>query len=130
MRCIVALATLARQFTEFLFQPTDLLPTSSGLSELLRQQAAEDSKQEAALRAVLNRTLIGKQDEILANKCKELCDRTMQWLGILSPESERAVFRDEVRLIIDEACDIWRAVRHLEDLIFLSFENYLHSNGA
>lgn len=127
MRCVVILGSLARAVVEHVFQPTYLLPGSSGIRSLLTCQAQEDSRKEAAFRAMTQALLPTKQDTAASDAVARACDEVIGFIRGLIPDEE-AGFKKRLQALVEEACAGWGEIRRSEFAIEPSFDLRDHAN--
>lgn len=91
---MVVLASLARTSAHFLFQPIDYLAPSSGLRELLLQQAAENGAKETATRAHIPGLLPNELSAARAQRVDKTCTRMMKVVDSVLPANREQEFRN------------------------------------
>ena len=122
MRCVVILASMARIFAEYLFQPTLLLPAQCGIRDVLTRQAQQSSARECAVRALLQALLPSEQEPACSKRIDKACDAVMMVVHELLLGEQQAEFRGRLQGVAEEACEIWRDVCHLTDAVKPSFK--------
>ncbi len=121
MRCVAIMANIARAIDTYILQPTDFLPSNGGLRGLLVRQAQDESRKEAALRAMIQALLPTQQDTAATSRIDEACNDVMHDVGGLLPREAVATFKGELTDIVENTRDIWRQVRRSRDAVEPSF---------
>jgi hypothetical protein len=122
MRCVAILASVARIFADYLFQPTYLLPANSGMRDLLARQAKEHGAKESNLRASLQALLPGEQELASSKAIGTACDAIIALVSEFLPHTDEASFRTQLRDIAEEACETWQEICRSTDAARTSFE--------
>jgi len=128
MRCVAIMANIARAIDTYILQPTDFLPSNGGLRGLLARQAQDESRQEAALRAMFQALLLTQQDTTTTSRIAEACNNVMHDVGGLLPREVVATFKGELIDIVENTRDIWRQVRRSRDAVEPSFVRTQYSD--
>jgi len=128
MRCVAIMANIARAIDTYILQPTDFLPSNNGLRRLLAQQAQDESRKEAALRAMIQALLPTQQDTAATIRITEACNDVMHDVSGLLPREVVATFEGKLMDIVENTCDIWRQVRRSRDAFMPSFVRTQYSD--
>ena len=103
MRVAAILATLSRLINRDIFQPTFLLDSNSGLRELLREQAMENSRREAQCRALLLAMFPDEQIDEASERKQEVACKLMSVVDGLVPREKLELFRSDLDRVIQSA---------------------------
>lgn len=112
IRSVLVVASLARTFAQFLFQPTDHLAPDSGLRELLLRQAAENGAKEAATRAHIRALLPSGLQAARARRVDETCTTIMEVVKGVLPANREQEFLNHLAVLAGEASKIWEDICH------------------
>ncbi|KAK1093100.1 hypothetical protein LTR48_003000 [Friedmanniomyces endolithicus] len=122
MRCVAILGSLARGFTDSLFQPTYLLPENSGIRDMLLRQANADPERESTLRALLQGSLPNEQEHAASKRVETVCNRLMMEVSFLLSSDENARLQKSLTILADEASEAWREICCFTEAVAPSFE--------
>ncbi|KAK3625363.1 hypothetical protein LTR56_020448 [Elasticomyces elasticus] len=120
MRCVVILGSLARAVAKHIFQPT-YFPDCSGIRSVLTFQAQEDSRKEAAFRAMVQALLPTRQNPAASDAVARACDEVMGIIRGVLP-NEEVGFRKRLQALVEEACAVWGKIRRSAFAIEPSFD--------
>nr|POE65201.1 hypothetical protein CFP56_34868 [Quercus suber] len=121
MRSVAVVAIVVRAIDFHIFQPTYLLSPSSDLRGLTIRQAEQEPRKKAMLRAFFQAMLPQDQATAATRQVARMCDETMEDINGLLPTSMIPSFKEQLREIVEDICDIWQQVLRLEPVVEPTF---------
>lgn len=115
------LAIVARILSTAILQPTYLLPSNSGVRELLVDQAKDESRKEMAIRGSIHALLPKSQASEASKRVQQTCDKIVQIVEGIITRTLLTGFRERLEEIVEDTRERWGHIVRLKSAVEPSF---------
>ena len=121
IRITLILAIVARVLSTSILQPTYLLPSNSGVRDLLVSQAKDESRKEMAIRSSIHALLPKSQASEASKRVQQTCDKIVQIVEGVIAKTLLPGFRERLEEIVEDTRERWGHIVRLKSAVEPSF---------